>query len=186
MSPDTARPGRNRRSRLREPVALAMSMAVLLAPQASATAQTGERPPETIANPHYRKALSRFPDLAACRKAGFLGADYGFFDLYELFDTREELELCHFWMLNTSDDVKSAYVAYLEGIEGISVDIPPRIGPSTLIIVNGSWDSKKYGVPYGSWLRRKYLKKVTYRGHMTIAIGENNDIYSVRIGFSSK
>jgi len=175
-------------ARRRAAASFALAAAILLNWQSAATAQAANHPPLPLRweAEDYREALARFPDLDACKKAGFLNEEIGFFELHKVFRTGEELELCHYWLFRTADNVKQAVMDYLQNIEGVNASMTRPYGNSGLVTINGLWSTKECGVPYGSWLLRKYITSIVYLGEITVVVDDKNRIFRIRINFSAK
>lgn len=103
-----------------------------------------------------------------------------------MFRTGEELELCHYWLFRTADNVKQAVMDYLQGINGMNPGMTPPFGNTGRVWINGLWSTKKYGVPYGSWFSRKYFSTVTYGGNLKVITDDLNHIYNVQLSFTWK
>ncbi|MFZ2101550.1 MAG: hypothetical protein WAU86_13390 [Oricola sp.] len=173
---------------LRAVMLCTVGASLLLGPQVAATAQNTGYPPLPLywKAEDYREALARFPDLDACKEAGFLDEEIGFFELHKVFRTGEELELCHYWLFRTADNVKQAVMDYLQSVDGMNPGMTRPLGNTGRLVINGLWSTKKHGVPYGGWLRRKYIATMTYGGNLSVIADDANQVFKIQISFSSK
>jgi hypothetical protein len=182
MPSDAAHLKRNWRTPFRAAAVCALGAGLLLGSQTVADSQMRERPPETFNNPHYREALSRFPDLAACKSEGFLDDKISFFELFRVFDTRQEFEVCHYWYFASLPDPLAATQAYYKaaGIENTDI---LRIRENTYS--QASWDPGELGVPFGGALSRWWIKTATYGAMISVRIDESGKVAGMQLVFSS-
>lgn len=186
MSADTAHSKAKRRTPFRAAAACALGAALLLGPQAAATAQDRHYflIPGTDVHARYQGAVSRFPDLRACKAEGFLKDGQPFFDLHAIFETREELELCHYWLFAGASDPERAVIDYFGRIEGIRIAMPFSTLPGRTYI-EARWDPSIYGVPFGAYLRRKMAAKLSYAASLMVTL-QDGSVIRVDMGFASK
>lgn len=166
----------------------ALGAGILLGSQISATAQGADHPPLPLwwKAEDYQEALARFPDLDACKQAGFLDEEIGFFELHKVFRTGAELELCHYWLFRTADNVKQTGMDYLQNIDGVNASMTRPRGNNGLVTINGLWSTKKHGIPFGGWFRRKYIATMTYGGNLSFIVDDANQVFDIQLGFSSR
>jgi hypothetical protein len=186
MSADTAHSKAKRRAPFRAAAACALGAALLVGPQAAATTQDRHYflIPGTDDYARYESAVSRFPDLRACKAAGFLKDGQSFFDLHAVFEAREDLELCHYWLFAGASDPERAVVDYFGRIEGIWIAMPFSALPGRTYI-EARWDPSAYGVPFGGFLRRKMAENLSHTASLMVTL-QGNRIIRVDMGFASK
>ncbi|MFZ2101549.1 MAG: hypothetical protein WAU86_13385 [Oricola sp.] len=167
-------------------VRFALGLGLLLSWQATAMAQSRHYflDPDNDDYKRYKGALSKFPDLQACKGAGFLKDGRSFYDLHSVFGTREELELCHYWLFAGAPDSKQAIVDYFGRIEGILIAMPFSALPGRTY-VEARWDPSAYGVPFGGFTRRKMAEKLSYAASITVMFQGSRTI-RVDMAFASK
>ncbi|GAB4360690.1 MAG: hypothetical protein Kow0026_23210 [Oricola sp.] len=68
----------------------------------------------------------------------------------------------------------------MRSTEGMNPHMTPSLDPSGHVTINGMWTTRKHGVPYGGWFRRKYIATMTYGGNLSVIVDDANRIYKVQ------
>lgn len=129
--------------------------------------------------PNYSAALRKFPNLLECQKAGFLSPRTTFFELNAVFQSKSEVEVCHYWYFSQADLLGAAIADYFGDVPDAKFRVLDKyVGRNKTNYVLG-WNAGKLGLPY-----RSLDQLLGYGATFTVVVTNGNQIHNISLSVS--